>query len=151
MAAKRSTHPLPPEALPLQERIADWRTTRRGGTAMPSDLWAEAADLARKHGTYAIARGLPVDFGALQQRVDAVPEVEGRQATGPDCPCSARDAVDGRAFVEVEPLLPFDEERVAGPRIEMTRPDGARLVVRLCGGASVDLAGLAIAFCGGGA
>jgi hypothetical protein len=115
---------------------------------MPEGLWARATALARRHGTYTIARGLPVDYGSLKRRVEAIAAVDagtvGEAIDGGD---SSGDLVPA-GFIEIPPVaLP----EATGTVIELARPDGARMVVRLSGEASLDLAALALAFCGGGA
>jgi len=135
---------LPDQAKPLQRRIEAWRGTRRSGEPMPEGLWKAAVVLARKHGTYLIARGLPVDYGALKQRVDAA----SRAASGQETPGPSFVELDGaQLFSGVEATPPTAE--ASGPVLELTRQDGARMVVRLPPGSALDMARLAASFCGG--
>lgn len=140
---------LPAEAKPLQRRIENWRRSRRNGEPMPDDLWRAASALARKHGVSTIARGLPVDHGALKKRVDE--DGKGVRDAGAGGGTDLGDEVTAPVFVELgsPPLL--GSSGGEGAVVELARPDGARLVVRLPAGASLDLARLATAFCGGGA
>lgn len=139
MKKQHDTRRLPAEARALQRRIEAWRTTRRNGAPMPEELWEAAAALGRRHGAYVIARGLPVDYGALKQRVDGPTAGDAGESTG------------RRAFVDLSPAQLLGGADGAGPVVELARPDGARMVVRLPGGALVDVARLAAAFYGGGA
>lgn len=139
MATQQDTSRLPAEAKQLERGIHTWRATRRSGAPMPAELWEEATGLARKHGIYIIARGLRLDYGALKKRVD-------------DCPTGdAAESVGRAAFVELDAAQLLRATDGTGPVVELARPDGARMVVRLPGGASLDVASLAAAFCGGGA
>jgi len=149
---KQRTRPLlPSEAKAVQRRIEEWRRTRRSGSPMPEELWAAAAALARKHGTYVIARGLPVDYGALKKRVEREQEESGGESVATVASTDAGATAGPTGFVELDAARLFGRAREVGPVVELARPDGARLVVRLPAGVSLDTLGLAIAFCGGGA
>ena len=62
----RST--LPESVCELGNRIELWRRTRAHLCAMPTDLWGEAAALARAHGIYAIEQALHVSYDSLTTR-----------------------------------------------------------------------------------
>jgi hypothetical protein len=53
----------------LRTRIERWRTTRERRTAMPPNLWAEAARLAQGHGVYPVVRALRISFEGLKRRI----------------------------------------------------------------------------------
>lgn len=140
---------LPAEAKPLQRRIESWRRSRRGGEPMPGDLWRAATALARKHGVSLIARGLPVDYGALKKRVEG--DGGGFRGAGAGGGIDLGDDVAAPLFVEFGAAPLMGSSGGDGAVVELARPDGTRMVVRLPAGASLDLARLAAAFCGGGA
>jgi hypothetical protein len=53
-------------------RLARWRRTRPYPRArIPQSIWAGAVALARQYGVYETARALPIDYGALKQRLEA--------------------------------------------------------------------------------
>jgi len=157
MAVRRKQ--LPAEAGALQGKIQAWRETKKNGSPMPEELWMEAASLARKHGINPVARRLTVGHGALKgwvERTDAVAggppreAADGRRAL----PADEREADDTAAstgFVEVDTRQLVRAFETPGPVVELARPDGARMVIRLPGHESLDVASLATAFCGGGA
>jgi len=105
---------------------------------MPEELWQAAASLARKHGLYTIARGLPLEYAGLKRRVNRLVEEGGDEGLG------------SADFVEIEVSQVTKAPEIAGPVVELARPDGARMVIRLPGRESLDVASLAAAFCGGG-
>lgn len=51
------------------ESLATWRSTRRGGEAIPEELWAASVDLACRHGVYPTSRLLHLHYGDLKRRV----------------------------------------------------------------------------------
>ena len=113
----------------LRKRITWWRRTRERRTRMPAELWAGAVAVARTEGTYRIARTLKVDYQALARRVAEA----GRERAG--------DAANG-AFVELRGADLLGATTV----VEVSDIDGARLTIRLGGGAAFDAAALVGAF-----
>ena len=99
---------------------------------MPATLWDAAVSLARTEGTYAIARGLRVDYGSLARRM-----------------AEARGGGDGRAS-SGRAFLPLDGApflgALAGPVVEMSDGDGVRLVIRLGSSGALDVAELVQCF-----
>lgn len=123
----------------VRQGIEAWRSQRPKPPAMPEDLWTAAVSLACEHGVYAISQSLRIDYGALKRRVD---EAGGEEDRGED---------RGSEFVEVRgaQLLESratEEDTARESVVEMTRTDGARLVVRLPAQERVDVVGLASAF-----
>lgn len=116
----------PAEVERLRERIERWRQARGKRGPMPAPLWTSAVALARRRGVYATAKGLRIDFGSLRRRLAAAAE---RTA-----PSREREPT----FVEIAPPAMFG---AAGPgvSVELSRPDGARLTVRLGAEAAFDV------------
>jgi len=104
---------------------------------MPENLWQAAASLAQTHGVTVIARGMPLEYAALKRRVAAL-ESEGDE-----------NVVSSAGFVEVDTAAVTGAPMSAGALVELARPDGARMAIHLPGGAPLDVASLAAAFCGG--
>ena len=98
----------------VRQRIEHWRETREKRGRMPEPLWAAAVALARKHGVYATAQGLRVNYDSLSARVGA--RRPKRRAP------KARKA----AFVELGPALPLGPASPGGPVVELTGADGQR-------------------------
>ncbi len=133
MSRTKTNSDLPAEARPLQQRLRAWRARRRPGMPIPEELWAQAVSLAGEHGLRSIARGLPLDYGALKKRLDLAP---------PAAPGSP-------AFIELPSMEPLEVHEPRDAVVEITRPDGARMLIRLPGRGQLDVAGLAASFCGG--
>lgn len=63
--------PIPAEAIPeLQSKLEQFRATHPPRTRLPASLWQGAADLARCHGIYVVARSLRLDYGTLKKHVN---------------------------------------------------------------------------------
>ena len=60
-----------PDALPeLQAELEQFRATHPPRTRLPESLWQWAADLARGHGIYVVARSLRLDYSTLKKHVN---------------------------------------------------------------------------------
>jgi len=112
----------------LERRIENWRR-RRPTRAMPEELWEAAVALAREDGVSAVSRALRLGYHSLKQRRNA----SGSGATDPS-------AVK---FVELPPEPWLRSGPARSPEVELWAGDGSRLVIRLPGGSSADLAHLA--------
>jgi hypothetical protein len=124
----------------VRRRIEEWRSTRGGGSAMDETLWDEAVALAGRYGVYAISRSLRVDYGALKRRLD------------PRGPVADEPGESGApTFVEVRGEELVSRPAAAGTELELSRADGARLVMRLGARESLDLVALAAMFWRGAA
>jgi len=128
----------------IRRRIYGWRETKeRRGAAMPEGLWSAAVGLAQRYGVYRMARALGVDYGALKERAE--------RAAGRD-----GDGTTFAGFVEVDvgelvgPVATPERHGRVEAVVELSRPDGARMVVRLTGEAQFDVVGLAAGFWRGG-
>ena len=84
MSRTKTIPKLPAEARPLQQQLRAWRAQRRPGMPIPEELWARAVALAGKHGVGSLARGLPLDHGALKKRVERA--VSAARSAGPAMP-----------------------------------------------------------------
>jgi hypothetical protein len=60
-----------PEPIPeLQAKLEQFRATHPPRTRLPEPLWQRAADLARRHGIYVVARSLRLDYSSLKKHVN---------------------------------------------------------------------------------
>jgi hypothetical protein len=130
------TEPQPRDVEAVLSRIEHWRRTRRKRAAMPRELWAEAAALAKEHGISRVSRALRVHYGSLKRRVE--------QGVG--------DGRDGEqrsgGFVEVSMAGLIPRPATASTVVKLSRADGAEATVELGAGESVDIVGLAEALWG---
>jgi hypothetical protein len=119
----------------LRERIDQWRSTRTKLWPMPAELWSEAAALARELGVGTVQQALKIGYTSLKRRVVERPLARGCAGAG-----------DGE-FVELSGAQLFGMGM--GPVVELADRSGARLVVRLPAGSTLDVEGLVEAFRGG--
>lgn len=123
------------EVKEVQRQITHWRKTRRKRSPMPPALWDAAVSLARRHGIYAIARALRVSYETLKRRVEQPPRN------------GSLGRLEATGFVEVPAAQLVSSSEPSETVVEITAPDGARLVVRLPDGAhNLDVLCLADTF-----
>lgn len=114
----------------VRQRIEHWRATREKRGRMPERLWAAAVELAHKHGVYATAQGLGVNYDSLGARVST------------QRPERRAPATRKAAFVELGPALSLSPTSPTGPVLELTGADGQKLTLRLAASDELDLPGL---------
>ena len=119
MTTKPTTeaHDLPPQLHRLTQRLKAWRSKRQPGQRIPEALWKAAGGLARLHGVNPTASALGLSYYDLQGRMTAGVGSTQSRATGP-------------TFVEL-PAPPLARSVTDPGTLELTRPSGARLVLRL--------------------
>ena len=93
-----------------------WRAQRKKGERIPGELWEEAARLARRDGVGATSTALGLSYYDLRRRVEGAAAGRGGPPPGP-------------MFVEME-RAPQAPDSAVGT-IEVARPDGTRVIVRL--------------------
>jgi hypothetical protein len=54
----------------LQVQLEEFRATHPGRTKLPESLWRSAVKLARRHGVYAVAHPLRLDYSKLKRQVN---------------------------------------------------------------------------------
>ena len=62
--------PLPESITQLQEQLHQFRATHAVRTKLPATLWQSAAELARCHGVYVVARSLKLDYSTLKRHLN---------------------------------------------------------------------------------
>lgn len=107
----------------LQTQLAEFRSTHPPRTRLPQSVWQSAAELARCHGLYVVARSLKLDYCTLRKHVNGSPESPRRQKKTPpkfvELIGAARHSVD-------EYLIEFESARGRKLRIHCksnTPPD----------------------------
>ncbi len=110
--------------------IEGWRKTRKNRCHMPEDLWRAAAEVARIHGLNPIAEALRLNYYALKRRVDGM---------GVERP------VLRPAFVEIPSTAPMAASACV---VEMVRPDGSKMTIRMPADGDGKLVPLSEAFWG---
>ena len=102
----------------VREQLEAWRRSRKPGEHIPEILWEPITELARAHGVNRISDALRVGYYALQRRV---------RGNKP-----AKPAAAGSHFVELKVPPPGSSAECI---IELERPSGAKMTVRLARGA----------------
>jgi len=129
---------LPSQIGDLLARIQTWRSSRKSGAAMPEDLWRAAGEWASKVGINPVCKALGLSYSDLKKRAQPKQALQVFQRSGPLPPTFAE--LDGAFFA--------GGVSQAGPTVEVTNPDGGRLVMRLAPGGTVDAIGLLESFLG---
>ncbi len=109
----RTTPIVPHGTEQTRRRLERWRQTRTAGMPMPEKLWAAAAKLAQRHGVYATARALGLEYNKLKRLSQSADPTQ--KALPP-------------AFVE---LIAAQPTVVSECRIELEGPRGARMKIEL--------------------
>jgi hypothetical protein len=134
----------------LRTRIDGWRRTRSKRNAMPKELWADAVSLCDGRGLYAVARGLGISYDRLKMRTL---EAELARQAGTAVPVEDAHATEVAvaSFVELSAaqLFSASANHMAGTEVELARPDGARMTIRMAVGQTVDVRQLSQTFLGG--
>ena len=66
--------PLPESITQLQTQLQQFRATHAVRTKLPATLWQSAAELARCHGVYVVARSLKLDYSTLKKHLNGSPK-----------------------------------------------------------------------------
>lgn len=66
--------PLPESVIQLQVQLQQFRATHAVRTKLPATLWQSAAELARCHGVYLVARSLKLDYSTLKKHLNGTPK-----------------------------------------------------------------------------
>lgn len=131
---------LPIEFGEVRTRIQSWRASKNPGAAMPAELWNEAASWTAGYGIHRVCQALGLSQTRMNHYLEPKRPMELRQAPTPVRP----------TFVELGDCgcLTDGGTTQAGPVVEVTHPDGGRLVMRLTPGSPVDAIGLLQSFLG---
>ena len=109
----------------LRRRFAEWRGTHAVRSRLPEELWAAAAELARRDGINATAEALDVDKPSLRKWADRLqPQRQPRSRKSPP----KRRANGVPAFVE---LLASGSGAATSCLVEVESPRGGKLRLEL--------------------
>ena len=123
----------------VRRRFAEWRGTHAVRSRLPEELWAAAAELARRDGINATAEALDVDKPSLRKWADRLqPQRQPRTRRSP--PKRRASAVP--AFVE----LLASGSGATSCLMEVESPQGAKLRLELKAIGTGELAELIRAF-----
>ena len=121
------------------EHFEQWRRNKKKGERIPEKLWSEAIDLVGRYGISQVTRTLRLSGTDLNKRRGIVETGQRPRSQG------------GKgAFVEIDPAL-VDQARdveAGAAWIELERPDGLRLRLRLRPTGGADMLALLDRFLG---
>jgi len=109
----------------LCRRFERWRMGHRAHLPIPEVLWSAAAESAREHGVFRVAKALHLEYGKLKRIVEAGPA----PARAPRVPAT---------FLE---LVPPSAAGIAECLVELEGPRG-KMRIHWKGTTAPDLAGL---------
>ena len=69
---RKSTAPIPEAIAQLQRQLEQFRSAQPGRKKLPESLWQAAVEVARRHGVYAVAHPLRLDYTRLKQRLGGI-------------------------------------------------------------------------------
>jgi hypothetical protein len=119
---------IPESILGLQGQLEQFRSTHPKRTRLPARLWQSAAELARQHGLYVVARSLRLDYTTLKKHVH-----------GSSAPSRRRKKAAAPTFLE---LIGTAHTRVDEYVIEFESDDRPKLRIHCNTGRSPDWAAL---------
>jgi hypothetical protein len=122
---RKSTSVIAEPIAELQRQLDQFRSTRQRRTKLPESLWQAAAELARQHGVYSVAKPLRLDYAGLRKRLGG--------------PFSRQRKVPKPAFVELVPPRPATVEECV---IEFESSRGAKMRIQWKATAPPDWASL---------
>jgi hypothetical protein len=131
LVPSRQTLLLPPQMGSVRQRLERWRRNRKKRSPIPDDLWASAAELARRYGLAKTARALRLDYYCLKERMETNNQQGSRKMSAQP------------AFVE---LIPPPAAAVPECTMELENPAGARMRIHLKGSVVPDLTDLSESF-----
>ena len=133
----------------LRGEFERWRATRTAGKRIPAQLWASAAELARRHGVHHVADVLRLEYAGLKRRM--TPSGSGEQPSGQ--PPVAPEFVE--MFVPASTPAPtspptsptITEAARAECVVELINVRGTKMRVELNAASVAGLTALCNAFC----
>jgi hypothetical protein len=102
----------------LREQVEQWRVTRRYRCAMPEQLWQQAVELSKRHGSHEVSKACNLNSVNLNKRL----KKRGQKRV-------QRAKEQGFGFVEVEGIGLGGMKASAAVTVEMIDERGARLRV----------------------
>ena len=138
---------IPPDMRKVFRRLQRWRSSHKCRLPIPGPLWAAAAELAREHGIFPIAKALHLEYGKLKQRAEAVGAATQRSTKAPSAAVRRAPPIAPPSFVELMAPRPGG---LPGAVVELEGPRG-RMKIDLKGVATAELVALSRALWDGGA
>jgi hypothetical protein len=137
-----TTHDISNKLESTRRRFERWRLTHHR-SRIPESLWASAVKAAIRYGLHPTARMLRLDYYSLKRRVKAAgsgSEPDRRKEAKP-----VAGAMSRGEFIELAPVASACSPECI---LELERPDGVKMRMRLAGMSSPDWAALSRSFWG---
>jgi hypothetical protein len=149
---KHNHAPLPIEFGEVRTRIQSRRASKKAGSAMPEELWKEAASWTSGYGIHRVCKALGLSQTRMNQFLEPRRPMELRQVPTPVRPTFVELSLDPGARMRAQggggDSFTGGGTAQVGPVVEVTSRDGGRLVMRLTPGSPVDAIGLLQCFLG---
>lgn len=110
--------------------IETWRRVRKKRSPMPSRLWKAAIALAETHGVYRISQALQINYDSLKKRVHRESQ---------EC---LTESDESSGFVELGSVGFIHPASQSNVEVEMSKPDGSRMSIRVSGVENVAIASM---------
>jgi hypothetical protein len=112
----------------MRQRLDDWRKVNARTVAFPAKLWTSAGRLAQRHGIYATARALGLEYNKLKRFSGGAAMLggQGKRQAG-------QKAVKFIALTGALPVSP------SGCRLSLQGPSGQRLQIEMAPSAATEV------------
>jgi hypothetical protein len=144
---------MPPDVAAVHSEIEEWRSKRTKRTAMPTEIWSSAVELAGRYNAYRISRALRLNYEALKRRLSETTRKSDALSTSDSKPISRCEFVEvsGVGMMSTSSghgVAASGDKRGSGLglEIEMSDATGSRMTVRMSEGCRVDLQNLVSSF-----
>ena len=135
---KRKRNQIPYDLKKARERFEHWRSTRNGRMPIPEELWRLAAKLATKYRRGDVAQVLRMNSSKLKTKMEAFKQSEEEKHE------------QEQTFVELPNIrLEAEAKEENEVSLEVTNPDGSRLLLRTKVAGPLNLIEVMNAFKGG--
>lgn len=131
---KRRQQSLSVEVKEIGSQIELWRSSREKQSAMPSELWTAAAQLAQRYGINPVARALRLSYDSLKRHVLDLDGSRKAQSAG------------AIGFVELDQFKFGPASDCGVVEVDVCDRDGQRMTIRLTGRSDVDVTSMVSAF-----
>ena len=121
-----------PRALEVRSQFEQWRENRLKRGSIPDELWKVAVELTKYHSVYKVSKLLHLDYSLLKKK-----------AVNCSLAVSKPEEKPTVSFIELPPVCNDLSESCC---VDLKRPDGTQMQIRLSSIPSADLSSFIKAF-----